>query len=128
MDVVTVLWPVGAGVGTSHHLLHDAAAVVEASQQRAATFVRIGILAVAAQGFVIALLQGEHVLLRPPRLSACVWPGTTDGLPDRPGKRCAFPHPVVSMAAGPPRDRRVSSWPESSRRWRRRSARRPPRG
>lgn len=49
INVVTILWSVGAGVATADYALHDAIGILELTQKHAAAFAGIGFLAVAAQ-------------------------------------------------------------------------------
>lgn len=60
INVITILWPVVAGVPAADYLLHDAVGVLEFTQQHATAFVGISFLAVAAKRFIFGLPDEKH--------------------------------------------------------------------
>src|ERR1700692_185128 len=61
INVVAVLWRIGAGVAAARRRGHDAdAAVIHVAEQHTATLVRISFFAVAAEGFVVVACDFQH--------------------------------------------------------------------
>jgi hypothetical protein len=61
INIVPILWRIGASVAGTCHGGHQALIVVfHSAQQHATTFVRVGLLAVAAELIVASLVDPQH--------------------------------------------------------------------